>query len=135
MARVLVSKFYAGNFFSNAVFYSVTRKASLQMNSNGSFHITNLSSQNRSMYRLQFLNMNMPIRKIGMDENGIIRFVTDLEINYILTINFYNFFFDPKKIYGILLDDCNSFAAFCSTSNKILYKATFNVKPHTKANL
>lgn len=121
MSRLIVNRFFAGNYFSNVSFKSA-HGCILQMNSDGS--LTWKSNNTQQVFDLQIFDLKMPINKIGMDKNGILRAFSILHIQYPLEINYTCFNFKGKDVYGILQDDM-SFGAFRKGDNRLLYEARF----------
>lgn len=120
MSRIIVNKFYPGILYSNAVFKSA-KNSHLIMNTDGTIILRELSG-NTNRYLLEFINLKMPIRKIGMDSNGIMRVISDIGIQYPLSVDYSTLKFRPRELYGILQDDC-SFGVFDKSNNKMVYRA------------
>jgi hypothetical protein len=59
--------------------------------------ITMIRENSLTNCQRRFVGMNMPIRKIGLDNNGMLRVLSDLKIQYPLTYEY--------NVYDKLLDD------------------------------
>lgn len=120
MAAV-VNKFRAGILYSRALFVSENKYSYLAMNMNGS--ISMRSGNCVTTFFPKFLDMDMPIRKIGMDRNGIIRAYTDFKVQYPLRMEYDTYNFKGLDVRATLLDDC-SFGVFDKSGNMV-YRAGF----------
>lgn len=118
---ILVKKFGAGILYSRALFVCPNTCSYLAMNLNGS--ISMRKNDSVKTFYLEFADMNMPIRKIGMDRNGIIRVYSDLRIQYPVKIEYNTYNFNSRDVKAMLLDDC-SFGVF-DTSGNLVYRAEF----------
>jgi hypothetical protein len=118
---IIVKKFGFGILYSKALFVSENTSAYLAMERDGS--ITMRRNKSAETFFLSFADMKMPIRKIGMDKNGIIRVFSDLRIQYPLKIEYNTYTFNSREIKATLLDDC-SFGVYDKSGN-LVYRAEF----------
>ena len=123
MSHIIVTKFYAGMFFSNALFRS-NKGSYLLMNEDGSISARDNETSNHFSFMPTFLDMQMPIKKIGMDKNGIIRAISVMGIRYPLILEYNRIDFRARDIYTVLLDDY-SFGVFDKRFHRLIYQARF----------
>lgn len=126
---IVVKKFGAGILYSNAFFVSKNMSACIAMERDGSITMRRNTSIKGLTRRYsvnsfaKFVGMNLPIRKIGMDKNGIITAFSDFRIQYPLKIEYNTYNFNSRDIEATLLDDC-SFGVYDKIGNMV-YRAKF----------
>lgn len=118
---IVVSKFGRGILYSRALFVSRNNTSCLEMEPDGS--LTMRRNDYQETFIPKFGTMIVPIRKIGMDKNGIVVALSDSRIQYPMNIKYNTYNFNSGEVQATLLDDC-SFGAFDTVGN-LVYKAEF----------
>ena len=118
---IVVGKFGRGILYSRALFVSVNKSSSLEMNLDGS--LTMRRNDYMEMFIPKFGAMIIPIKRFGMDKNGIVVALSDSSIQYPMKIEYNTYNFNSGDVQATLMDDC-SFGAF-DTMGNLVYRAEF----------
>ena len=118
---IVVKKIRSGIMYSRNALFVSQNLSWLAVDIDGSITMTRENSLTN--FQRRFVGMNIPIRKIGLDNNGMLRALSDLKIQYPLTYEYNVYDFKGKGTYAKLLDDC-SFGVY-DFNNCLLYRAKF----------
>ena len=118
---IVVRKIRSGIMYSRKALFVSQNLSWLAMEIDGS--ITMTSENSLTNFKRSFVGKNIPIRKIGLDSNGMLRALSDSKIQCPLTYEYNLYDFKGKGTYAKLLDDF-SFGVY-DLNGFLLYRAKF----------